>query len=281
MKVGYGFSMLRYVHDPVTMEFVNIGVALYSREARFLDAICTSHYGRITRMFDRIDGDRFRQLVGYIETSVHKLGERIATSLPFGSPAESIRDVLSQVLPPDDSAIQFSEAGVGLTDDPARTLAELYDRYVDRYTGQSDLPTRNDEEVWRVFKEPIEQRQLLGFLAPKRIVAPDYEYEFRRAWKNEIWHLCEPVSFDMVEAGSMLEKANRWVGRATNLRDSAERFKLHLLVGAPRDERLIPSYIKATNILNKMPVERELVPESKAEEFATEVQRQIGMHSER
>jgi hypothetical protein len=58
-----------------------------------------------------------------------------------------------------------------------------------------------------------------------------------------MWHVFEPVSFDLVEAGSMLEKANRWVGRATNLRDSAEPFKLHLLVGA------LQMSGKATNIL--------------------------------
>src|SRR5258706_8960751 len=106
MKIEYSFSILRYVHDPVTMEFVNIGVALYAKESKFLDAICTSHYGRITRMFDRIDGDRFRQLVGYIEASVHKLGEQLSTSLPFSPPEESIGHVLSKVLPQDDSAIQ-------------------------------------------------------------------------------------------------------------------------------------------------------------------------------
>jgi hypothetical protein len=102
---------------------------------KFLDAICTTHYGRIMRMFDRNDGDRFRQLAGYVETSVHKLEERLSTSLPFGSPAESISDVLAQVLPPDDRAIQFSQAGVGLTENPANALAELCDRYVKRYSG--------------------------------------------------------------------------------------------------------------------------------------------------
>jgi len=62
MSTPYGFSALRYVHDPVTQEFINIGVAVYSREAGFPRAICTTYYGRITRMFTKIDGNRFRQL---------------------------------------------------------------------------------------------------------------------------------------------------------------------------------------------------------------------------
>ena len=32
MKTAYTFSVLRYVHDPVTAEFVNIGVALYAAD---------------------------------------------------------------------------------------------------------------------------------------------------------------------------------------------------------------------------------------------------------
>jgi len=33
VRTPYTFSILRYVHDPVTQEFINIGVAVYSREA--------------------------------------------------------------------------------------------------------------------------------------------------------------------------------------------------------------------------------------------------------
>lgn len=52
------------------------GVAVYSGDASYLNAKCTIQYGRITRMFDRIDGDRFKQLIRYIEEQVTALGLR-------------------------------------------------------------------------------------------------------------------------------------------------------------------------------------------------------------
>lgn len=116
------------------------------------------------------------------------------------------------------------------------------------------------------------------WLSPKRIVASSYDYEFERSWKNEIWHVLEPVSFDMVEGGSMLEKANRWVGRATSLLDSSEPFRIHMLLGEPTDERLKGTFIKAENILNKMPGRKEFIRESEAEAFAEEFGREIGRH---
>lgn len=66
MKTAYTFSVLRYVHDPVTAEFVNIGLALYAPTAKYLNAICTSHYQRLSTMFEPIDGEHFRQITRFI-----------------------------------------------------------------------------------------------------------------------------------------------------------------------------------------------------------------------
>jgi hypothetical protein len=281
MKMPYSFSVLRYLHDGVTGEFVNIGVAVYSPDAKYLRAVCTTQYSRITKVFDRIDGERFRQLVRFIQDAVNKLGERLRSQLEFEPiRSQTIDKVLAKVLPPDDSSIQFSPAGVGLSENMDETLRELHERYVTRYAGPADVPSRSDEEVWRVFREAMDQRNVAHLLTPKRIVAPDYEYEFHRAWKNDVWHVYEPVSFDLLDAASILDKANRWVGRGVNLRDSSEAFQMHLLLGAPQDRRLHSTYAKARNALRKMPVEPDLVEENEAEEFAANLERELGVHHE-
>jgi hypothetical protein len=277
MKTAYSFSILRYVHDAVTQEFINIGVAVYSPEAKFFDAICTTSYRRISNVFERIDGNRFRELTRYIQQQIGGMGSEYKSSLPF-EPGVAMEHVLAKVLPADDSAIQFSKPGVGLSSDLDRTLKELFQRHVERYVLAGETSRRSDEEVWRVFREPLDRAQVTSSLRPKRIVAPSYEYDFERSWKNEIWHVYEPVSFDMVEAGSMLEKANRWVGRATSLLDSAEEFRIYLLLGEPQDERLKSTFLKAQNILNKMPGRKEFVRESEAEEFAEELARTMHSH---
>ncbi len=38
MKTHYAYTVLRYVHDTTSGEFVNVGVVLYSREARYASA---------------------------------------------------------------------------------------------------------------------------------------------------------------------------------------------------------------------------------------------------
>lgn len=277
MRTPYSFSVLRYVHDPVTQEFVNIGIAVYSREPGFLQAKCTTHYARITRVFSRIDGNRFRQLTRYIEEQVSAIGERLPSELPFEA-GPAIEQLLARVLPKDDSSMQFSPAGVGLSRDLDATVAELFERYVERYALTGDSSRRDDEDIWRTFRESLDRRHVTAHLEPKRIVAPNYEYEFQRAWKNGVWHLYEPVSFDMVDGGAMMDKANRWVGRATSLNDSPDQFEIHLLLGEPQDSRLQSIFVKAQNILKKMPGHYELIPESDAEGFADEFEKEIRQH---
>jgi len=60
MKISYTFSTLRYIYDPVTLEFVNVGVVVYSQEARQMRARCTAQYGRISKLFASFDGVRLR-----------------------------------------------------------------------------------------------------------------------------------------------------------------------------------------------------------------------------
>jgi len=277
MKTKYSFCILRYVHDPVTQEFANIGVALFSKEPRYLDALCALNYGRISRMFAKIDGYRFRQSTRYIQDRIHSIGQDISQGLPFEMEMR-IETLLGAVLPPDDSSFQFSQPGSGVTDDLDTTLKELFHKFVDRYTYLMETARRDDEEVWRVYREPLEKRQLTFRLEPKRIVAPNYEYEFQHSWKNDVWHLYEPISFDLMEPTSIVDKANRWLGRATTLMESKEKFKIYALLGEPQERNLKTAFVKAQNILHKMPGNPEFIREKEAESFAEELSREIKSH---
>lgn len=279
MKTPYYFSILRYVHDTVSQEFVNIGVVVYSKEARYLRAHCTTHYARISSLFTKIDGNRFRSLTRYIQDQVNAIGDGLASGLPF-DPARTMEQLLARVLPPDDSALQFSAPpGAGLSRDLDKTLADLFERYVERYALRAGASRRDDEDIWRTFREPLEQRHVAAGLQPKRIAGADYEHDFQRAWKNEIWHVYEPVSFDLLDSGSIVDKANRWLGRATSLADASETFAIHFLLGEPQDRSLTTAFSKARNILGKIPTQKELVSEQDAESFANRLADQMLEHA--
>jgi hypothetical protein len=281
MKTSYSYVVLRYAHDVVSGEFVNVGVALYAPGAKYIGCLCNTRYTRLNKMFLNVDGDYFRSLVKYIETRFEEIGDKLRSELPLNGIPKNIVEIAKSILPQDDSSLQWSEAGGGKTDDPAKTLEELFSRFVERYEERQQRPRREDGDVWRVFKKELETRHVLSHLSTKRIIAQNYEYEFQHAWKNQKWHLYEPVSFDLQEADSILDKANRWLGRAVTLQDAPETFKLHLLLGEPTVESLRVAYTKAENILNKMPVEKEFVRERDVEKFSVELASEIAAHDDK
>ena len=89
-------------------------------------------------------------------------------------------------------------------------------------------------KTWKVFRKELGSKQVLSRMQSKRIIGKDYDYEFQHAWRNGTWNLYEPISMDLLDADSILDKANRWLGRATNLKDSTDQFHLWILIGEAR-----------------------------------------------
>ncbi len=280
MKTAYSFVVLRYVHDVMTGEFVNIGVALYAPGMKYIGGLCNTRYGRLTNLFGKgeVDGEYFRGLMRYLEARFEELGDALRNELPLNGMPTDIMEIAKSILPPDDSSLQWSEPGGGQTDDPGKTLESLYDRLVARYENRQARSSRDDGEVWRVFKKEFDSHHVSSRLRPKRITAPDDDYEFEHAWKNERWRMYEPLSFDLLDAESITGKANRWLGRMTNLSEAPEKFVLHVLLGEPSLEKMRPAYTKAENILNKMPVEKVFVREHEAPAFSLALADEMEKH---
>lgn len=250
MKMTYTFVIVRYVHDRVTAEFVNVGTVLYAPSIAFLGAKCLTSTSRLRRMFGRVDSEHLRDFLGHIERRINRQGQAMEGSL-FNDPTRTAITFAEQILPPDDSALHFSSVAGGVTDNPQRELDEIFERYVNRYTHGKPKTTRQDEDVLPVFRKPLEERRLLAQVQPKVIVAPDYEHEFPLAWQNGKWNACDAVSFDLMDSNDIIEKANKWMGRATNLYESHEQFRLVLLVGEPRRPELTEASFTAEKILKK------------------------------
>jgi len=182
------------------------------------------------------------------------------------------------VLPHDDSSLQWGPVGGGLCDDPAQKLEDLFARYVERYDDKSVVNSRTDEEVWSRFKRALDEKHLTAHLQPKKISVADDEIEFTRAYKNDQWHCIEPLSLDLALADSIKDKAHKWLGQITSVKNTSESFRVYFLVGAPRLPELRESYENALKILAKVPVKHEIVPEEAAVSFATRLEKIVELH---
>lgn len=278
--IQYTYKILRYVHDAVTQEFVNVGVVVYAKNAKYLRAKCTSKFARIGKMFAGIDGPHFRAVTQHVQKRINEIGGQL--QLPIASVSiESLGAVLATILPQDDSAIQFGPDAVGVGADIHEILDELFERFVMRYSVAPEAKKKTEDVIWRKFRQALEQKNLPTKPQPKQITGENYQHEFSHALKNGIWHLCEPISFDFAEEDSILDRANLWVGRMTNLQNSKEKFKLHCLLGAPTDTHLQKAYKEAKVILKASPVQLNLFEETETEVFAESIAKTFAKEAEK
>ncbi len=278
MKIAYSYTVLRYVHDTATGEFVNVGLVLYAPGAPFASAICRPTQGRVSKAFPDLDGEAFRRLMRLVQGRLEEVGARLTGELPFDGRPDSVMTLVHDILPADDSSLQWSPPGGGVTTDPSKTLDQIFRRLVTHYDEKVVQARRTDEDVWRTYKKTLESRHVLKHLQAKKIVVQDDEVEFPYAWKNGLWHCLEPVSFDLANADSIREKAHKMLGRMLSVKDSAEPFKLYLLLGEPQQESLRPAFDRAITILRKLPVENQLVTEAEAGDFTNHLALQMEAH---
>lgn len=280
-RYPFQYAVLRYVHDVITEEFLNIGVIVYSKPERFLKCLISERYGRLSTTFNGIERLNYSRIVSVIRQKVERLGIQLAQVSLFDTHQDRIEDFLHQVVMPNDASLVLGGYGGGLVEDLDLELERLYKRLVEQYIDIEEPESRNDQQVWAVYARSLVQYNVLEQLAPVTIQAPTYGHHFDHAYKNEKWHPIEPVSLDLVHSRSILEKANRWIGNATVLADSDAIGTLYLLLGAPRNRDLYEAYEYAVhNLETKITaMDVRVVKEENADQFSEELNQLIREHS--
>ncbi|MGH6861771.1 MAG: DUF3037 domain-containing protein [Phyllobacterium sp.] len=277
-KQQYTYTVLRYVHDVVTGEFVNVGVLMYSPRTNYVKVSVRSSIGRIKSVFP--DMDRFAFL------SAVKSAERTARKIAKGLEHEDLlaefdnaSSIARKILVADDSSLQWSPLSGGLSDDLNKTFDRVYSRFVSRYDAKTSH-RRSDDEVWRPVRALIEDRKVPVEFDEKTVAGSTDEIVFKRAWKNGTWHAYEPVSFDLVDADGIKDKARRWRGHLEAVHDGAKTdVKLHFIVGAPRKPGLMPAYENALKILSEAAFHPEIYEENDIPRLVSKIEDEVRHHA--
>ncbi|MGO7958057.1 DUF3037 domain-containing protein [Rhizobium leguminosarum] len=262
----YTYTLLRYRHDPVAGEQINVGVAIYAPRSGFLGALFRKAYGRITKVFPDVNGSLLRQDLGQIERAFEKLSKRKETNDLLSDQCTALT-FAHKIIGVDDSSLIWSTLGSGLTNDPAKTLEDLHHRFVSQYD-EPHQQRRGDADIWRPFRDYLLERKIADIFQVKTIRSPRNEVEFQHAWKNGKWHCIQPLSFDLTTEDGIQEKAAKWVGHMVGLLKADEEFKPYFLIGRPSDESMLPAYQRALDFLSEAPLAPEIVQESEMDRLA-------------
>ena len=131
-KEPYNYVVLRYVHDVVAGEFVNVGLVMFLPGRKHVLKQARKTFGRIKNFFPDLDGAAYKHAIDAINRGMRDV-ERDMESKDLFNGNKTALDYARRVLPLGDSSLQWSPVGAGLTDDPQKTFDHLYHRFVTRY----------------------------------------------------------------------------------------------------------------------------------------------------
>jgi len=279
VRLPYSYSVLRYVHDTLTGEFVNVGLVLFSPEGRFLRFKAKTTVGRVTSMFPSLKTSAFKELLRSVKKRFDVIEAETSAGLGIWERKSNLDEILLYAMPQDDSSLVWSPISTGVTSDLKGSFDKIFSRYISKFDQKTIRNRRTDDDVWRLFRRDLEKRNLLSFFETKSISGKDDEVEFPFAWKNGVWHCIEPISFDLTAPESIRDKAHKWLGQIASVTDSQDEFKVYLVLAKPQQSNLAGAFEKAISILEKVPVPNEIYVDSDMEKLVDKLYKQVEAHS--
>jgi hypothetical protein len=273
----YTYTVLRYVHDARAGEMLNVGIVLHvAAEHRLL--VKTRHtHGRLKDAFPDLDGEAFRGAMRAVERAIRAVAEDVAATTLLSGQGDAA-SYARKAMAADDSALQWSPVGSGLTSDAEATLERLFERLVRRNDDRT-VRRRVDEEVWRPVREKLAERNVQVPFEPKVIAGSLDSITFEHAWKNGSWHVYEPVSLDLADGDGIMAKTHRWLGHLTAVRDGAtDPLKLHFILGAPQDPALAPAYRRAVALFRQAALDPEVLEEDDVDALVARIEDEVRAH---
>ncbi|MBK9481936.1 MAG: hypothetical protein IPO02_08155 [Bacteroidetes bacterium] len=132
-------------------------------------------------------------------------------------------------MPNDNSALQLSDVKLALDIDLDAALNDLYKDIVEKYIVlQHNSNTLSDDDVWKKrYKDYFDKYNVSERLTKHEVSTTNDIFSFEKAWKNEIWHCYQPISFELQNQESIKDKVYKWVGRIQEINKAKEKYTLH------------------------------------------------------
>ncbi|MBK7106839.1 MAG: DUF3037 domain-containing protein [Ignavibacteriae bacterium] len=276
----YEFSILRYLHDQVTGEFINVGVILYSKEEKSLQAKFIENAKRLSDFFHGIDGRRIKNLIQGLNTTIIKIDKKLKSELNLDG-LDSLEKICNYILPKDDSALYFSETKFGRSIELQNALENLSNKIIRKYEFNNDKKSFSDEEVWQqVYKKYFDENLITEKLNEEFISTENDSFHFNLCWTNGKLNIYKPISFDYVEQDRLKNKIYRWDGILRELITSEKIISLNFLTKYPSNklEYNISKLIKEKLLIDADKIQTKIIYESDIKNFISDLKEEIISH---
>lgn len=275
----FEYQILRYMPDRVNGEFVNLGVVVFHSTEQTLRSGFIHKAGRIADIFPGVNSRYLLKVVQAIQIDLDRISHQQTDKLPLER-YQNIADITRKILPPDDSALFFTQPEKTLDVNAEVALNYLFNRLVSLHETGEDKEVKLDKDVWtKVYKKHFEAAGISKHLTAHKVKTKFDDFNFEHAWKNGHWNFFEPVTFNLNKIESVKHKVYRWAGQIDGLNTAGEELHLYLLSLLPEKNDELAAFVREL-LLSKsnQKVKVELITKEQTDSLVKNLKEEINQH---
>jgi Protein of unknown function (DUF3037) len=265
MSKPFQYSVLKYRPSYLLDERVNVGLLFHFVGDQRLVFVHPSSLKRISQSFPQLA--KLSDIRRYLEAFARQAGK--LTKNGFEASAK-LEDIIGRgFLVNDANSFFFSEVKFGFYESLQETLDYYTNQYFHFYENDSLRPAHNDAFVRSRFenllKEAAHSKGIKANLFQKGVTLDNKigKTEFDYGWQNGTSNLVKTLGFDLSDDGYIQEKAFRWFGTVTHLKEFAREkdLRFDFLVAPPANRGLFEAYDHALEVLSSIEANKKIVEE--------------------
>ncbi|MGB1950547.1 MAG: DUF3037 domain-containing protein [Marinobacter sp.] len=136
-RIACQYAIVRFMPYIETGEFANIGILLWAPKIRYLGfKLLRKKHARITQFFEELDRGVYLKTIANLDAEFCRVQGMLKDQT--GEFSDNDREygfhkgLFQELIRPRETIVRFSEQRAVLAENPGKTLAELYEYYVDR-----------------------------------------------------------------------------------------------------------------------------------------------------
>ena len=216
------YAVVRFLPYRETGEFVNVGVVLFCRDAGFFDVMLeTKRRQRVTDFFPELDREVFSQGRQTFNQELRRVKQMLCAD--DRRLADDARlTIFRELVRPRESVFRFSEVGTVLAEDPAKKLAELFDRFVNRQFAKAK--EYQETVMAHRLMDVLKAHQLLGHYQQNKKIGNDEFHVLMpivseaRNHRGVALRAIKPLDLDRDEPTKIYDHGDAWIKRVERLK---------------------------------------------------------------
>lgn len=270
MKQMCKYALVQFMPFVETGEFANVGVIVCAPKTKFWEfKLAPKRFKRVTDFFEEMDKEVYK-----VAISKFKEEMEITQKLALNRNVRDIVDFFAEITRPRQALLRFSNVRTMLTEDPARELDALFERFIHR-----DFVTEQYKEqqmVTAIRKQINAEKIPVKYVEQKmKVGVREFTIPLTGVTKKGL-KLIKPLAFDQKRPTQLFEHGETWFNRLKALLDEGRVESQNILLPVDAAKNLKGERREALQEVNKL-FEREDImmvnyaQKGKIIEFATDI----------